>query len=176
MTISNSSYNDALKFVLRWEGGYSNHPADKGGETNFGITHATYDSYRNRKKLPKRSVRFIETFEVSEIYYVHYWSPSGCELLPEKLALAHFDWAVNAGVKRAIQTLQLVVGTPNDGIIGAKTKAALTTALQTKSSKSLVNSYCIIRENHYRKWGTGSQRVFLTGWLNRLTALKQIVI
>ena len=33
-----SSYDEALKRVLVHEGGYSNHPSDPGGPTNWGIT------------------------------------------------------------------------------------------------------------------------------------------
>ena len=34
-------YKRAMAFILRWEGGYSNHPNDPGGETNFGAEHKT---------------------------------------------------------------------------------------------------------------------------------------
>lgn len=40
------AFRTALEFALRWEGGYINHPADKGGETNFGVTSAVYKHYR----------------------------------------------------------------------------------------------------------------------------------
>ena len=36
----------ALPFVLRWEGGFVNHPKDPGGATNKGITQAVYDNWR----------------------------------------------------------------------------------------------------------------------------------
>mgnify|MGYP002949897228 CR=1 FL=1 len=29
-------------FILSWEGGFTNHPADKGGATNKGVTIATW--------------------------------------------------------------------------------------------------------------------------------------
>jgi lysozyme family protein len=37
-----STYDDALRRLLVHEGGYSNHPSDPGGSTNFGITIADY--------------------------------------------------------------------------------------------------------------------------------------
>ena len=118
--ISDADYAKALQFVLRWEGGYSNHANDRGGETNFGITHATYDNYRLSKKLAKRSVRLISMDEVKDIYKNKYWIPAGCNLLKPKLATVHFDWAVNHGVKGAIKTLQRLVRVQEDGIIGNK--------------------------------------------------------
>ena len=172
---SNQAFDRALQFVLRWEGGYSNHPADTGGETNKGITHTTYDAYRRRKGLPKRSVRYLEQHELEAIYHEQYWIPAGCDLLPAKLALIHFDWAVNSGVNRAVKALQSVVGTNADGVIGPNTKAAISRCLQAHSEAWMCSAYCMVRENCYRRWATGSQRVFLTGWLNRLAAVRSVV-
>ena len=39
-------FERALTFVLRWEGGYVDHPADPGGATNYGVTQRTYDAWR----------------------------------------------------------------------------------------------------------------------------------
>jgi len=64
-----------------------------------------------------QSVRKISSAEVRDIYKKRYWTSAGCDLLGEKLALCHFDWAVNAGVNRTIKTLQLVVGVNADGVV-----------------------------------------------------------
>jgi len=40
--MSASSYEAALKHLLVHEGGYTNHPSDPGGPTNFGITIFDY--------------------------------------------------------------------------------------------------------------------------------------
>jgi len=37
-----NNFNDCLNRVLKDEGGYSNHPADPGGPTNYGITLRDY--------------------------------------------------------------------------------------------------------------------------------------
>ena len=39
------NYDDALRRLLAHEGGYTNHPADPGGPTNFGITIFDYRKY-----------------------------------------------------------------------------------------------------------------------------------
>ena len=39
------TFQDALKRVLKHEGGYIDHPSDPGGETNFGITKAVARNY-----------------------------------------------------------------------------------------------------------------------------------
>jgi lysozyme family protein len=37
-----SNFDEAMRRVLVHEGGYSNHPSDPGGPTNFGITIHDY--------------------------------------------------------------------------------------------------------------------------------------
>lgn len=173
--MTTTAFNTALNFVLQWEGGYSNHPNDKGGETNFGITYAVYNQYRLSKRLPKQSVKFISQLEVADIYYSNNWLRANCDLLPAKLALCHFDWSVNHGVIGANKTLQQVVNATPDGIIGLESKKAIEIALSARGEISLVSNYCAIREHCYRRWGVGSQAVFLKGWLNRLAAVKKVV-
>ena len=168
----NNNFVRALAFVLREEGGYSNNRSDSGGETNFGITHATYDIYRRSKNKPCRSVRLIDSSEVKEIYTTDYWEPAGCTLLPSNLALCHFDWAVNHGILGATKTLQQVLGVREDGVIGSSTKQALTAAMAKHKEIWLCSRYNAIREGCYRRWGVGSQSIFLKGWLNRLNALR----
>ena len=49
--MSAATYDEAVRRLLVHEGGYSNHPSDPGGPTNFGITIADYRRYvkeRNR--------------------------------------------------------------------------------------------------------------------------------
>jgi lysozyme family protein len=169
------AFNQALSFALRWEGDYSNHPNDKGGETNFGITHAVYRAYRVSRSLSPQSVRLISSTEVRDIYYKRYWLASHASLLRPDLAMCHFDWAVNAGVGRAVMTLQQVVGVEADGIVGSMTRAAVASHQAAHSDKWLCDRYNEIRAFCYRRWGVGSQAVFLQGWMNRLNALRREV-
>ena len=67
--------SDALIFTLAWEGGYTNHPLDPGGATNFGIIQVEYDKYRKSKNLSTQSVKFITKNEYTEIYDKQYWEP-----------------------------------------------------------------------------------------------------
>ena len=41
-----ATYDEALRRLLIHEGGYTNHPADPGGPTNFGITIHDYRAYK----------------------------------------------------------------------------------------------------------------------------------
>jgi len=163
------SLDKALAFTLRWEGGYVNHPADKGGETNFGITTKVYDDYRESHGVPPRSVRDITQVEVRDIYTQLYWLKAGCGKVLPPLDMALFDFAVNSGPSTAIKHLQICVGATPDGVIGPKTLAAL----QGRSPAELAKELCKQRELLFKRIAekNPSQAVFLRGWLNRLTAL-----
>ena len=67
--MSNDNFEKMLKFVLEKEGGYVNDPNDLGGETNKGITTATYNAYRISKGLKKQSVKYISDKEVCSVHY-----------------------------------------------------------------------------------------------------------
>lgn len=165
------SFKSALKFVLASEGGISNDKQDLGGLTNLGITHAEYAQYRARNNLTPQSVANISLKEASRIYKQVYWLDSGCAHLPRRLATACFDWQVNSG--RGMSTLQQVLGVDADGIPGHQTYNELSFWLsKPKNEDVLLHNYFVIREADYRRWGVGSQSVFLTGWLNRSRGLK----
>jgi len=158
-------FNEGLRFSLRWEGGYVNNPADYGGETNKGVTTATYQSYRRRKGLSAQSVRHITDAEVHEIYRDMYWKPAQCELMVRPLAIVHLDTAINFGVGGATEFLQETLGVGVDGSFGPMTRNALSRA----NTATTARRYCQARIDYrYRRVSQDpSQRVFLQGWLNR---------
>ena len=91
-----------LDCILKREGGYADSKYDRGGKTNYGITHKTYDAYRKKKGLPKRDVRQITLEEVRDIYYNEYYLASGANKIADpKMGLYVFDVAVNSGPKTA---------------------------------------------------------------------------
>ncbi len=150
--MEDKKFRKALDFVLLSEGGYVNHPADSGGETNFGITKAVYDMYRKSKNLPQRSVKNITSEEIEEIYYKKYYQTSGADkIADEVLALIHFDTAVNMGVSRAGNFLTLSQGNRD--------------------------KYLKLRRDKYIEFArvNPSQKVFLNGWLNRLGRLEKYI-
>jgi hypothetical protein len=51
----------------------------------------------------------------------------------------------------------------------------LVTALQGRAWGTSCDRYNEIRAFCYRRWGVGSQTVFLQGWMNRLNALRREV-
>lgn len=159
------SLNEALKFTLKWEGNYSNHPADKGGPTNRGIIQSQYDKYRDKKNLQKRSVQFITNSEVLEIYENFYWEPVRAKWLQAPLALVLFDTAVNFGVSGAIRRLQQSLKVKITG----KWTQEISDVIHSADAKQIALEICKLRIawRYYRVRKEESQKVFLKGWLNR---------
>ena len=85
---SSKTFEDALKFVLKWEGGYSNDPNDPGGETKFGISKRSY---------PNLDIKNLTLKQAKEIYFQNYWLKAGCDKLTSPLDIIVFDTAVNMG-------------------------------------------------------------------------------
>jgi hypothetical protein len=100
-----TDFQRALAVTLRFEGGYSNHPNDPGGATNYGIIQRTYDGWRKSKSLEPRDVRQIDHEEVETIYRDRFWRRAKCDDHPYPVALCLFDWSVNSGTGVAANAL-----------------------------------------------------------------------
>jgi len=160
------NYPQALKQVLKYEGGYVDHPKDPGGPTNKGVTQAVYDSWRKTQNLPTQSVRAIADSEVAAIYKNLYWDRISGDDLPAGVDFAVFDFAVNSGVSRAAKMLQSVVGVAQDGQIGPATiqatKAYVAMAV-TNKRLAFMQSLSI--------WST-----FGKGWSARIADVKAQIV
>lgn len=169
-----SDFEKALAVILAHEGGYSDHPADKGGATKQGITQRIYDTYRMTAGKPTRSVRDIDGSEVADIYRNQYWRAVRADELPDALALVMFDAAVNHGPRKAVVLLQRSLGVGEDGIFGKNTMSALQTALATLTESSIAGMCLAEREDLYDMIiaNNPSQAVFARGWENRVNSLR----
>ncbi len=163
MTAAN--YRKSLALTLAYEGGYSNHPADPGGATNFGVIQRVYDAYRRKLGLAIRSVRQIETVEVEEIYNKSYWRLVRGDSLPVGLDYAVFDFAVNSGVSRSVRFLQRIVGVDDDAVIGDATLNATYEAYR-RDEEGLIATFCGNRLAFLRGLRTFS--TFGRGWTRRV--------
>ena len=160
----------ALLFVLRWEGGFVDHPDDPGGRTNRGVTQKVYDGWRARQGLSAQDVKLIADAEVHAIYASDYWLPPRCDVLDAPLDIVQFDTAVNMGVGRAVRFLQASAGCNVDGDFGAATERAVAGC----DRGNVLAAYCQRREDFYRGLVAKNPKlaVFLKGWMNRLDALR----
>lgn len=152
--------------VLKREGGYVNHAADRGAATNLGITQRTYTIWRNARGLGYLDVRNLTRAEAMAIYRDNYWTPARCDDLPEGIRDIHFDAAVNHGVRRAALLLQEAAQVEQDGHIGPQTLGnAASMAAPFLRARYLAARYRFYGEIVDRD---RSQLAFIVGWLNRL--------
>ena len=157
------TFYDALAFVLRHEGGYSHHPGDKGGETNYGITKKTAHVYGYRG-----SMKTIPMEVVRAIYREGYWGKCRCEEMPRHaLRLVIFDAAVHAGPSRAIRWAQAAAGAVDDGIIGPRTLAAIHAAPdKDRLALAMIQARLDFLRRLSNWW------IFKNGWSARIAALR----
>src|SRR5215207_5525451 len=90
--------------LIEREGGYVNHPADRGGPTNFGITAAVA-----RAQGYAGSMRDMPRSEAEAIYRRLYWIRPGFNAvarLSARVAAELFDTGVNMGPAVAVTFLQ----------------------------------------------------------------------
>ena len=114
------NFDQAFTTLLKYEGGFSDHAADPGGKTRFGITEAVA-----REVGYRGDMRELPLDLAKRIYKDRYWDAVRAEELPEAIRYAVFDAAVNSGPRQAILWLQRAVGVKDDGIIGPQTLAAV---------------------------------------------------
>ena len=160
------NYPQALRQVLKYEGGYVDHPKDPGGPTNKGVTQAVYDAWQKKNGLPTQSVRNISDAAVAAIYKQQYWDAISGDDLPSGVDFAVFDFAVNSGVSRAAKYLQAVVGVTQDGQIGPATIQATKTYVAmavTNKRLAFMQSLSI--------WST-----FGKGWSARISDVKNQIL
>lgn len=113
------NFDQAYDRLMGYEGGYSNHPNDPGGETMWGVTARVAHAAGYAGPM-----RDLTRDTAKAIYRAQYWAPIKAEQLPAGIRFDVFDVAVNSGVRRAVLLLQEAVGTTQDGVIGPKTLVA----------------------------------------------------
>jgi hypothetical protein len=158
--------------ILRREGGFVDHPNDRGGPTNFGITQRVLASWRGRD-VTRDDVRRLPLAEAKEIYRVRYFTGPKLDQLPPEIQPVVFDMSINHGPGTAIKLLQQVLdgaGFPClvDGGVGEKTVTCAVAAVGAMGL-ALVNKLVDRRVMLFKAIvaGDNSQSVFLKGWLKR---------
>lgn len=166
------------------EGGYVNHPSDRGGETCWGITEKVARAYGYKgdmKDLPRPVAQ--------SIYRSAYWEELGLDRVAlyasSSLAAELFDIAVNMGTSVPGSWLQRLLNALNrggrdypdilaDGRIGTMTINALSTFLKLRGNAGdqvLIKGIEVLKGGRYIALAEGdaSQEDFLFGWLaNRI--------
>ena len=191
------SYQRAFDRLLKAEGGYVNHPADRGGATKYGISlrflvaegkidrdaDGFYDYDLDMDgDIDGADIAALTIDHARALYRRCFWDREHCESYPRPLGEMLFDQAGNGGAKAARKLLQSAINKALksnklkvDGAIGAKTEAALDVVLKSPSigMSRLVTAFREAAADRYRAIAAAnpSQKVFLNGWLRRANEL-----
>lgn len=153
------TFDEAFDRLLGHEGGYSDHLADKGGKTMWGVTERVARAHGYTGPM-----RDFPRNQAKAIYRKSYWEPVKADQLPKHIRFDVFDGAVNNGVKQSIKWLQQAVGTSSDGDIGPKTLAAVAAENPERISKRY-NGFRLAFLADRTNWAS-----FSKGWARRIAA------
>ena len=159
--------DEIIDAVLVREGSaYTDHPADRGGPTKFGITLDTLEHWR-KKPTTAEDVQALTEAEAREIYLHDYIEEPGFSRITDApLRALVVDMGVNHGPAAGTRMLQRALGVHDDGIFGHETEAALgeraSRLTRARMCREAALRYARIVQNDAK------QAAFLVGWLNRV--------
>lgn len=161
-----ANYDTSLARVLKHEGGYTNHPSDPGGPTNFGITVHDYRRYIKANGTAA-DVRAMTLADAAKIYRARYWHALRCDELPAGLDYAVFDYGVNSGTGRAARVMQRLLGVSE----GTAITDAVIAGVRDASPASLIARLCDERLAFLKSLRTWP--VFGAGWGRRVAEVRR---
>lgn len=191
-----ANVNVLLPFILKWEGGFVNDPADAGGATNKGVTIGTWRQVGYDKDgdgdIDVQDLKLLSNNDVRDrVLKPHYWDRWKADnIQSQKIANILVDWVWGSG-KHGIVIPQRLLGVKDDGIVGEKTLSAVNFAdpdqLFDAIYKARVDFLNEITQSSIAKYerkigrkATESELMkytnkrFLKGWLSRLADIKRI--
>lgn len=188
--------NKLLPYILRWEGGFVNDPADTGGATNKGVTIATWKRCGYDKDgdgdIDVRDLKIITNADVRDkVLKPAFWDRwKADKIQSQKVANILVDWVWGSG-KHGIVIPQRLLGVTADGIVGNKTLSAVNFAdpdqlfdviynARVKFLKDIAASSVAAYERRIGRKARESELMkytkkrFIKGWLKRLADIKNI--
>jgi lysozyme family protein len=178
------AFRIAIDRTVRFEGGYSDDPVDRGGKTKYGITEATWFAY-HRPHVPPKPVGAITRAEAESVYWRLYWCDAGLDdldaaAIPQPILSAVFDAGVHHGIGTAAKMLQRAYNVvryddalvlTEDGKLGPVTRGALTRFLFRQSNEAALLGALTYERGKLMASIISrdpSQRRFVRGWFGRL--------
>ena len=190
-----ANVDSLLPFILKFEGGFVNDPADAGGATNKGVTIATWRSVGYDKDgdgdIDVADLKLLTNADVrNRVLKPAFWDRWKADRIKSQgVANILVDWVWGSG-KHGIVIPQRLLGVTPDGIVGDKTLAAVNAANPRQLFDAIFDArkkflYDITAQSvasYERKIGRKATEAekkkhtnerFIKGWLNRLEAIKQ---
>ena len=162
-----------IPFILKWEGGFVDDPADLGGATNKGVTIGTFEGFRKKKGRPKPTVQDLKNIsdaDWKEIIKTLYWDRwKADDIKSQGVANILVDWVWASGV-HGIKRPQRILGVSSDGLVGSKTIAAVN-AMDAEKLFKMIKEDRVKFVDEICKARPANER-FRKGWLNRINSIK----
>lgn len=158
------AFQKAVEKLLEYEGGYSNQPADRGGETKYGISRRAY---------PDLDIAGLTLDEAKKIYHQDFWLKLKLDrVIGERVAGEIFEQGVNFGVRAATENVQRAMNYLGaklqvDGIMGPRTLAAINGCLEPSLLLKVLNGVQFHRYLEIVE-ARPEQKAFARGWLRRV--------
>lgn len=174
-----ASFDIALPITLKFEGGYVDDPTDPGGETNKGITMATFQRCSHSLlgvEPTSENLKALTDAQAGIIYRANYWKPIQGDAYPlQELANIVFDFYVNGGT-HATCLLQKVLNAMGsslvvDGTLGPGSMQALLALPQDE----VYAKYKQGRIDYYQQLGQKYPQ-FVKGWMNRVNCFPDLAV
>lgn len=166
-----------LPTLLKNEGGYVDDPEDPGGETNKGITMATFSSCSHELlglDPTSDNLKALTDGQAGIIYKALYWNKMlGDAIGLQPLADIVCDFFVNSGTHatKLLQNVMIGMGAHlvADGVIGQASIQALAALPQDEVYRRYKQGRITYYQNLAQKYPK-----FLQGWLNRVNSFPNL--
>lgn len=175
------SFDEAVEYVLRNEGGLVDDPTDRGGVTKYGISlrflkslglsyDFNQDGIINEKEIIKLTLE-----QAKSIYKHEFWDDKFEQINEQRIVNYLFDMHINMGREQSVKIVQRALwacglsrtAIKDDGILGFNTIKAINDTIRTfdallpamRSERASVFRIIVCKKPEQQK--------FLNGWLNR---------
>ena len=189
-----ANINIIIPFILNWEAGlkkkyaaypyeqmfseakktgFVNDPDDSGGATMCGLTIATYNIYCKKKGYPMptetslNNMSFERWADVLKSLFWNRWKAD--DIISQDIANILVDWVWASGVN-GIKIPQRILGVKDDGIVGAKTIAAINSTDPIELFQKIHDARIKFVDDIVRN--RPSQKKFIKGWKRRINAIQ----
>ena len=165
MSEPGSDLDDFIRDIIRREGGYVNHPADKGGPTKYGITIANYRSWIKNPKATAGELSQLSTDDAIK-FYRWYFAERRIDDLPLELLPLVLDMCTLHSRIGVSTILNRVADFYDDTRPRGQVFHGLVEQFGPRTIEALIT---LSRVAYFRELCNRdpSQKAFLLGWLNR---------
>jgi lysozyme family protein len=159
--------------LLRLEGGYANHPLDRGGPTKYGVILSVWQEHGHDKDgdgdIDAEDIKKLSESDAKYIAKKIFWDYFLADLiLNQSLAEFIVDWGYNSGRKTVAKIVQRIAKVTVDGIVGPQTVTAINCADQELLFNALKIERKVFLNNIIKR--RPDQIVFYDGWMNRVNS------